>query len=66
MLLFDEIKKEIVDNEIKIEQMFIQNAILSEDLNNNAMWQQLANLEYSRKKQIFTVMKFHYFQKNII
>lgn len=41
LLLFDSIKRDIIDKELKLQQMFIQNNILSEVENNLESWNKL-------------------------
>ena len=41
LLLFDEIKKSILNNELKTQQMFIQNNVISEENNNLQVWNKL-------------------------
>ena len=48
-LLFDEIKSNIMDQELKIQQMFIQNNILSIETNNNKAWKRLISDEINQR-----------------
>ena len=40
-LLFDQVEEKVVLNELRYQQMFIQNAIISEEKNNNDSWKKL-------------------------
>ena len=49
-LLFDEVKEKIVLNELKYQQMFIQNSIINEEKNNHENWQKLK--QFGVKKEV--------------
>ena len=55
LLLFNQIKKDILSNELKTQQMFIQNAIISEEKTNNKKWVELRQL--SPKESLLEVIK---------
>ena len=69
LLIFEEIKKEIIDHEIRIQQMFIQNAIISEELNNKMMWNKLLSLKYVRPEksnyELHDLLKAEYSLENL-
>ena len=52
LTLFDKIKRDVVDGELKAQQMYIQNNILSEVKNNNDLWKRLISNEIEEFKSI--------------
>ena len=41
LTLFDSVKKSVIENELKMQKMLIQNAIINEEKNNNQLWRKL-------------------------
>ena len=44
-IIFDQIESTVIAQELKSQQMFIQNALINEEKNNKEIWQQLKSIE---------------------
>ena len=49
LLLFDKIKQNVIDKELKTQQMFIQNNVMSEEKTNGKLWKELKSNKLSER-----------------